>query len=66
MDTITIQQVVSWGIPIIFALVGATFAITKYSNSNALRALEDRLKLKEDRIKDYEVKMSQWCPVKVF
>ena len=59
MDTITIQQVISWGIPILIGIVGATFAITKYSNANALRALEDRLKLKEDRIKEYEVRLSE-------
>ena len=59
MDTITIQQVVSWGIPIIIGIVGATFAITKYISSNALRALQDRLKLNEDRIKEYEVRLSE-------
>jgi hypothetical protein len=58
VDTITIQQVITWGIPILVALVGATFAITKYSNTNALRVLEDRLKLKDDKIQDYAARLS--------
>ena len=59
MDTITIQQVITWGIPILIASVGATFAITKYNNANARRVLEDRLKLKEDKIKEYAVRLSE-------
>jgi|GEM_PF-6371134 len=54
MDTITIQQALTWGIPAIAAIVGATFALTKYSNAGAIRALEDRLKLKDDKLLDYE------------
>jgi hypothetical protein len=58
VDTITIQQVVTWGIPVLVAIVAATFAITKYSNANALRVLEDRIKLKDDKIHDYESRLS--------
>ena len=54
METITIQQVVTWGIPTIVAIAGATFALTKYSNKGAIRALEDRLKLKDDKLQDFE------------
>jgi len=58
VDTITLQQVITWGIPVLVAIVAATFAITKYSNSNALRVLEDRLKLRDDKIQDYESRLS--------
>ena len=54
MDTITIQQAVAWGIPALVAIVAATFALTKYSNAGAIRALEDRLNLKDDKIRDFE------------
>ena len=54
MDTITIQQAAAWGIPALVAIVAATFALTKYSNAGAIRALEDRLNLKDDKIRDFE------------
>lgn len=57
MDTITIQQAVTWGIPTLAAIIGATFALTKYSNANAMRALEDRLKLKDDKLRDFETQL---------
>ncbi|MEW5734561.1 MAG: hypothetical protein AB1921_06885 [Thermodesulfobacteriota bacterium] len=53
MDTFTIAQLLSGGA----AIAAGTFALVKYSNANAIRALEDRLKLKDDRIHDFEEKI---------
>ena len=38
---------ISWGLTIIIAVTGGTFALTKYSNEQAIKALEQRVAIAE-------------------
>lgn len=42
---------ISWGLTIIIAVTGGTFALTKYSNEQAIKALEQRVAIAEQNDK---------------
>lgn len=58
MSDMTATSIITWGITLLGLVAAGVFAITKYMNSNAIRALEDRMRLKDDKIRKYEQKLS--------
>ena len=48
----TVTSIITWGITLLGLVAAGVFAITKYMNSNAIRALEDRIRLKDDMIRE--------------
>ena len=58
VSEMTIASIITWGITLLGLVAAGVFAITKYMNSNAIRALEDRVRLKDDKIREYEQKLS--------
>lgn len=58
MSDMTVTSIITWGITLLGLVAAGVFAITKYMNSNAIRALEDRMRLKDDKMREYEQKLS--------